>query len=496
MAEIRIRDQGKITVQDADSSNEVSLQAPTTVASNTEFTLPSTSGSANNIITTNASGVLSMTDISTLVTGDVDWQSSIKTGDFTAVSGEGYFVNTTSGAITATLPSSPSSGDFVAFKDYAETFASNNLTIGRNGSNIQGNANNSVLDTNRASVVLIYVDSTEGWLYIVENNVGDLEGPTYISASGGTETTSGDYKIHTFTSTGTFTVSSVGNSKGGGAGVSYMVVAGGGGGAGDGSGGGGAGGYREGKNSGDPYSASPLNAPAGLTVSAQAYPVTIGAGGPAPYSCRGANGANSIFSTITSAGGGGAGHPPGPDDANRRGADGGSGGGAGGGPGGSGACYWTAGSGNVPPVSPPQGNAGRGGSPYPSCRGVSGGGGGAGGSAPAVTNTLDGSSGIGGVGTTSSITGSPVGRAGGGGGRLGASFETIPGRPNNGNGGGPFGGGIGGIGSVPVPAGGSGTIVGTNGTANTGGGGGGGAGNSPGKSGGSGVVVIRYKYQN
>ena len=491
MAEIRIRNQGKITVQDADSSNEVSLQAPSTVASNQEFTLPSTSGSANNIITTNASGVLSMTDISTLVTEDVDWQSSIKTGDFTAVSGEGYFVNTTSGAITATLPSSPSSGDFVAFKDYAETFASNNLTIGRNGSNIQGNANNSVLDTNRASVVLIYVDSTEGWLYIVENNVGDLEGPTYISASGGTETTSGDYKIHTFTSTGTFTVSSVGNSKGGGAGVSYMVVAGGGSGTGDASGGGGAGGYREGKNSGDPYSASPLNAPAGLTVSAQAYPITVGGGGPAPYFCQGASGSNSVFSTITSAGGGGAGHPPGPSPSDKNGAAGGSGGGAGpaGYPSGGGA-------GNTPPVSPPQGNPGVGGSPYPACRGVSGGGGGAGGAAPAVSNTLDGSAGIGGVGVTSSITGSAVGRAGGGGGSLGASFETIPGRPNNGNGGGPFGGGIGGYYSVPAPAGGSGTLVGTNGTANTGGGGGGGAGNSPGKSGGSGIVVIRYKYQN
>jgi hypothetical protein len=491
MAEIRIRNQGKITVQDADSSNEVSLQAPSTVASNQEFTLPSTSGLANNIITTNASGVLSMTDISTLVTEDVAWQSSVKTGDFTAVGGEGYFINTTSGAITVTLPASPSSGDFVAFKDYAETFASNNLTIARNGSNIQGAANDSILETDRASVVLIYVDSTEGWLYTVENNVGDLEGPTYISASGGTETTSGDYKIHTFTSTGTFTVNSVGNSKGGGAGVSYMVVAGGGSGTGDASGGGGAGGYREGKNSGDPYSASPLNAPAGLTVSAQAYPITVGGGGPAPYSCQGASGSNSVFSTITSAGGGGAGHPPGPSPSDKNGAAGGSGGGAGpaGYPSGGGA-------GNTPPVSPPQGNAGVGGSPYPSCRGVAGGGGGAGGAAPAVSNTLDGSAGIGGVGVTSSITGSAVGRAGGGGGSLGASFEPIPGRPNNGNGGGPFGGGIGGTGSVPAPAGGSGTIVGTNGTSNTGGGGGGGAGNSPGKSGGSGVVIIRYKYQN
>jgi len=489
MANVRIRDQGKLTLKDSDNSNEVSLQSPSTVAADQDFIVPNADGSANNIITTNASGTLSFTDINTLVASDIDWQTGdIKTGDFTAVAGKGFFVNTTSGAITATLPASPSAGDFVALKDYAGTFGTNKLTIGRNSSNIQGSANDSEITTNRASVVLQYIDATKGWLYIIENNVGDLEGPTYISASGGTETTSGDYKIHTFNSTGTFTVSSVGNSKGGGAGVSYMVVAGGGGGAGDGSGGGGAGGYREGKNSGDPYTASPLNAPSGLTVTAQGYPITVGAGGPAPYSSQGASGANSVFSTITSAGGGGAGHPPGPSPGDKAGANGGSGGGSGAG--------HSAGAGNTPPVSPPQGNAGVAGSPYPSCRGVSGGGGGAGGAAPAVTNTLNGTSGIGGVGTTTSINGSPVGRAGGGGGRASASFEPVPGRPNNGNGGGPFGGGIGGTSSVPAPAGGNGTVVGTAGTANTGGGGGGGASNSPGKSGGSGAVIIRYKYQN
>jgi hypothetical protein len=490
MANVRIRDQGKLTLKDSDNSNEVSLQSPSTVSADQDFIVPNADGAANTIITTNASGTLSFTDINTLVTSDIDWQTGdIKTGNFVAASGKGYFVDTTGGAITATMPNPPSAGNIVAFKDYAGTFGTNNLTIDRNGHNIQGIPQDSIISTNRASLVLVYnADAVSGWLYTVENNVGDLEGPTYIAASGGTETTSGDYKIHTFNSTGTFTVSSVGNSVGGGDGVSYMVIAGGGGGAGDGSGGGGAGGYREGKNSGDPYTASPLNAPTGLTVTAQAYPVTVGAGGPAPYFNQGVNGANSVFSIITSAGGGGAGHPPGPSTPEKSGAAGGSGGGAG--------ASYSGGAGNTPPVSPPQGNAGVAGASYPSCRGQSGGGGGAGGAAPAVSNTLDGSSAIGGVGATTNITGSPVGRAGGGGGRLGASFEPIPGRPNNGNGGGPFGGGIGGTSSVPVPAGGSGSIPGTAGTANTGGGGGGGAGNQGGQSGGSGVVIIRYKYQN
>jgi hypothetical protein len=445
-------------------------------------------GDLGDSITVPSGVTLQLDGSQTGVGTNILWQTTKKTSDFTAVNTEGYFVDTSGGAVTATLPSSPNAGSVVAFKDYTATFATNNLTIARNGSNIQGAANNSIISTNRASLVLVYVDATEGWVYINESNVGDLEGPTYITASGGTETTSGDYKIHTFNSTGTFTVSSVGNSVGGGDGVSYMVIAGGGGGAGDGSGGGGAGGYREGKNSGDPYTASPLNAPTGLTVTAQAYPVTVGAGGPAPYSNQGVNGANSVFSIITSAGGGGAGHPPGPSTPEKSGAAGGSGGGAG--------ASYSGGAGNTPPVSPPQGNAGVAGASYPSCRGQSGGGGGAGGAAPAVSNTLDGSSAIGGVGATTNITGSPVGRAGGGGGRLGASFEPIPGRPNNGNGGGPFGGGIGGTSSVPVPAGGSGSIPGTAGTANTGGGGGGGAGNQGGQSGGSGVVIIRYKYQN
>jgi hypothetical protein len=470
MAEIRIRNQGKITVQDSDSSNEVSLQAPSTVASNKEFTLPSTSGSANNLITTNASGVLSMTDINTLVTSDIAWQSTVQYNNITLESGKGYFINTTAGPTTMTLPSSPSAGDFVALKDYAGTFGTNALTIDRNGSNIQGAANNSKLETNRASVVLIYVDSTEGWIYTVENNVADLEGATYISASGGTETTSGDYKIHTFTSTGTFTVNSVGNSKGGGTGASYLVVAGGAGAGGSVGAGGGAGGLREGKNSGDPYSASPLNAPAGLTLSAQAYPVTVGGGG-AGSSSNGASGASSVFSTITSAGGGG-GAIGVPSDASA-GVAGGSGGGGSGGNDGS--SSGSGGAGNTPPVSPPQGNTGGNGGTW-SYGSAGGGGAGAvgsnGGGGPGAPTF----SGAGGNGVSSSINGSAVTRSGGGGGG------------SNGTTAGAGGSGGGGAGANS----GSGTAA----TANTGGGGGGSAFITSGASGGSGVVIIRYKYQN
>ncbi len=469
MAEIRIRNQGKITVQDADSSNEVSLQAPSTVASNTEFTLPSTSGSANNIITTNASGVLSITDINTLLTSDIAWQSSVKTGDFTAVSGEGYFVDTSSGAITATLPSSPSSGDFVAFKDYAANFATNNLTIARNSSNIQGAAVDSKLDTNRASVVLVYVDSTEGWLFTVENNVGDL-GPPYVAATGGTITTSGDFKIHTFTGDGTFTVTAAGNATGSNT-VDYLVVAGGGAGYdGVAGGGGGAGGHRE---------SFPNPATGGLSVSAQAYPIQVGGGGAASTT-----GEPSIFSSITSAGGGAGGNYL------ANGSAGGSGGG-GGGTDGNAPSSTTGGAGNTPPVSPPQGNNGGSTPTHPTGQlGGSGGGGiGSVGSNAPTSAPNAGSGAAGGNGTASSINASPVTRAGGGGGGN-RSYDGPSSGAGAGGAAGPGGGGKGG--------GTDGTA--TNGTANTGGGGGGkGFGSfSPNVvgTGGSGVVIIRYKYQN
>src|SRR5210317_900635 len=262
---------------------------------------------------------------------DVNWQS-VQTSGFTAVAGNGYFVDTTSGAITVTLPASATLGDQIAIKDYAGTFSSNNLTIGRNGHNIQGAANDSLISTNRASLLLVFVDSTKGWIYAEESNVGDLEGPRFITATGGTVTTSGDFKIHTFTGDGCFTVTLAGGCgpTDGPSTVDYMIIAGGGGGGkGCRVGGGGAGGYRESHSTpvSGCYTASPLATPTGITVSATTYPITVGGGGttgPSNFT-PGTNGSNSIFSTITSAGGGGGGGGPNPSCG--EGLSGGSGGG-------------------------------------------------------------------------------------------------------------------------------------------------------------------------
>ncbi len=397
-------------------------------------------------------------------TQTVDWSSTIITSDTTLASGNGYFVNTTSGAITVTLPASPSVGNYLQIKDYAGTFGTNNLTIARNGSNIQGSANDSIIETNRASIKLIYADSTKGWLYVEESNVGDLK-ISFVAATGGTITTTGDFKIHTFTSSGTFTVSDAGNSSGSNT-VDYLVIAGGGGAGAYGAGGGGAGGYRfsNGTASGS-YSAgpSPLGASA-LPVSAQAYPITVGgggAGGDDSPAVSGSPGSNSIFSTITSAGGGKGAGGTSPRPA-------GSGGSGGGGD----RDNTAAGSGNTPSVSPSQGN--NGGTGIFAAPNYGGGGGG--GASAVGGNGSSSTAGNGGDGLASSITNSSVTRGGGGG---GGTFSSASGGT----------GGSGGGGSQAPDNGGAGT-------ANTGGGGGsnvstGGVAGA----GGSGIVVIRYKFQ-
>src|SRR6056300_665406 len=185
-------------------------------------------------------------NISQLANAGVDWQS-VFTGDgstgLTAVAGRGYFIDTTSGTVTVTLPASPSAGDVVVLKDYARTWGTNAVSIA--STTFDGVSNNPSFSTEGQTITLVYMDGTKGWSLINEDTTTGL-GAEFISATGGTVTTSGDFKIHTFTGDGCFVVSSVGNLIGGGSDVDYLVVAGGGGGgwANGGGGGGGAGGLR------------------------------------------------------------------------------------------------------------------------------------------------------------------------------------------------------------------------------------------------------------
>jgi phage baseplate assembly protein gpV len=494
------------TITTAKLAGTLDLSSKTVTLPNTSVTNAMLAGSiansklANSSITINGSATSLGGSVSA---GSIDWQSVI-TGNTVMVAGRGYFVDTSSSAISMTLPSSASAGDTIAIKDYAGTFASNNLTILRNSHKIQGNSNDSKLATARASVVLVYIDATKGWLYTNESNVADLQLTQFTEATGGTVATSGNFKIHTFTGDGCFVVSQVGiqaGCSGGPGNVDYLVVAGGGGGGGGGGayggGGGGAGGHRT------TFPSPSCNAGA-FPISAQTYPITVGAGGAVNTSSpkQGVNGSNSVFSTITSAGGGGGGSAPGPSTATRpcggfgrSGGSGGSGGGQGGvlycSPGGDPSPNYSRGTGNTPPVSPSQGNpGGYTANPWPASAGNSGKGGGGGGAGTAGSNGPGQAPG--GNGTANSITASSVTR-GGGGGNGGSDW---PGFPTNAGAGGPGGGGDGG---------GKASDISQAGTANTGGGGdaGGWAGpqasapspETQGAAGGKGIVIIRYKFQ-
>jgi hypothetical protein len=160
---VQIGSQGDLRLGDSDNSNYVALHAPTTVASNYTLTLPTATGTANQVLITDGSGNLSFATVS----GGAAWQAVV-TSSLSVVAKAGYFVNTSSAAITATLPASPTLGDFISFVDYAGTFDTNNLTVARNGNKIQGDASDLTVATERAGFTLVYVDSTQGWL--LQNN--------------------------------------------------------------------------------------------------------------------------------------------------------------------------------------------------------------------------------------------------------------------------------------------------------------------------------------
>ena len=313
------------------------------------LTFPAADGSANQILTTNGSGALSFVDNS----GGTDWQSSIKTGDFNAVAGQGYFLNTTSSAITVTLPSSPSLGDEIELVDYTRKFATNNLTIAINGKKFQSGTVNPVYVDDGQSIKIVYSDANEGWIPVRDDIVSDENIVTYT--------------------------------------VTYLVVAGGAGGGKAKAGGGGAGG---------------MLASTFTTLEGVELTCTVGGGGAGANSgaARGANGVNSSiagtgFSTLTAIGGGGGGSD---QEAVGPGANGGSGGGGSGGNSG-----YTGGG---------DGTSGQGSDGGDGLVGSAAAGGGGGGKNAAGSNGTSSAGGNGGAGLASSITGSSVTYAGGGGG--------------------------------------------------------------------------------
>ena len=329
-------------------------------------------------------------------TGSASWTTTVKTNSdsgFTAVAGEGYFLNTTSGTITVNLPAG-SAGAVVAFKDYLNTFDTNAVTLVANGSDkIGGSTDNAFLRTEGIAVTLVFIDSTRGWLVTDDGLQSQLEGPLYT--------------------------------------CDFLCIAGGGGGSGDGgAGGSGAGGYRNSYSSetsgGGGSSETSLSLSPGTV-----YTITVGAGGAASSTDSGLGGpggdssiSGSGLTTITSTGGGVGGSGGGGDDT---GTVGGSGGGADNGTGSAG----TANQGFKGGDSDNAGNSG----------------GGGGGASAVGANNSGSNPGNGGDGLASSITGSSVTRGGGGG---AATYNNT--QATGGSGGGGDGGK-----QSPVIQGGSGT---------------------------------------
>ena len=157
------------TIQDQDGNNIINENANTITIGKSGDTVQVASGA-------------------TLEGAGIQWQSSIKTASFTAVANEGYWINTTSTAITMTLPASASVGDTIEFSDYARTWGTNNVTINQNSLNFQGDSsNNPVYDVSGQSVRIVYSGATQGWIPTSDDDVKSF-GPysvEYLVVAGG-----------------------------------------------------------------------------------------------------------------------------------------------------------------------------------------------------------------------------------------------------------------------------------------------------------------------
>ena len=315
----------------------------------------------------------------TNIPGEISWQSTIITSSSTVTASRGYWINTTSNAVTITLPASASVGDRIILTDYLRTWATNALTINQNSLKFQGNTSPTpVYGTAGQSVDLVYSGATQGWIPNSDDDV-TLETPQTYS-------------------------------------INVLVVAGGGSSAKGNAGGGGGGGMRT-------TTYSNISSSTNFTVTVGDGAAGVGAVG------QGSNGSDSSiagsgFTTITSAGGGGAGSGSG------QGLAGGSGGGDGY------SASAPGGAGNTPSTDPSQGkDGGSGGNGGPAYGGGGGGGGGVSGVAGA--NGTSSAGGDGGNGTQSSITGTATYYAGGGG---GAADNNVDASGAGGSGGGGAGG--------------------------------------------------------
>ena len=156
-----INSQKELRLADSDDSAYIGMKSAATVSGSYTLTWPAAVAGGNGyLLKSTTGGVLTWEEADA---GGTSWQA-VKTANYTAVAGQGVFCNTTSGSFTLTLPSSPTIGDEVSFIDYAGTFDSNALTVGRNSEKINGAAADLTVSVERAANTLVYTDGTQGWL--------------------------------------------------------------------------------------------------------------------------------------------------------------------------------------------------------------------------------------------------------------------------------------------------------------------------------------------
>ena len=160
---LNIGSQKELRLQDSSGGEYIGMKASGTTTDYTVTWPAAVAGGNGYVLKSTTGGVLSWEE---LEAGGTSWQAVKVTGDspVSGAAGAGYFMNTTSGAITLTLPGSPTIGDEISFIDYAGTFDTNNLTVARNGKNINGSAADLTVATERAANTLVFTDNTQGWL--------------------------------------------------------------------------------------------------------------------------------------------------------------------------------------------------------------------------------------------------------------------------------------------------------------------------------------------
>ena len=121
------------------------------------------------------------------VPGPLVW-NHVRATNFTAVAGNAYPVDTTSGAVTVTLPASPTAGQIVQLTDYSGKWSINNVTVSPNGNKINGSTGSATISASRGSVAIVYIDTTQGWISysaVASPILGQTYSADYLIIGGG-----------------------------------------------------------------------------------------------------------------------------------------------------------------------------------------------------------------------------------------------------------------------------------------------------------------------